>query len=293
MGKAFAIPLLLSLLGCAAPAPNPGMSDAAQPRPGAEGGTDAIPAPVSEAAVTPTAIAATDPDRAPTPAAGDQASDATDDHPATDPSIGGDLFPTRVVGEDAIVTIQRPRLISASSDSLMMSAEIEVYVDAAGESFSGTALLPSSLIQDAPASPLIQVRRKDIRFVFSEDIAARHDQILAAAGFAFSRQPELLHFADVRDADTIRLTASSPGHRLSVGERNLALPLARARQREAIRRATVQREYERLMTTPRGEPPGPTPYQRYQQRIYRYSPVLTPRRGLSRGGLNRGGIGRR
>ena len=295
MRKAIATAALLALGGCAGPANSPVTPAAAPPPSAAEAGTEGTA--MADAGRRLTTGVATAPDEGPAGSAGtterlakgSNRSAATNEPAEIALPVAGELFPTRVIGQDAIVTIQRPRLISAESpDGLMMSADIEVYVDDAGEAFGGTALLPASVVGDSDTSPLILVRRNDIRFVFSGDIAARHDEILAAAGFAFSRQPELLHFTDVRDGDTIRrLTPVAPNRSAYAPTSSLALPLERARLREAARRAAVQREYERLITTPRGEPAGATPYQRYQQRIYRYSPVPGPRRGLYRGGIGR------
>ena len=200
-----------------------------------------------------------------------------------------EAFPTRVFTSDAIVTVHSPELLTGDDRARpQLRTAVDVYVDADGRSYSGTALVPASVIAIDHEPALLAWRRDRIVFDFPDCPAARVDRLTTAAGFAFDRRPAQSRLSGMADRDTIRRpTPLASSRSLVIRRTDGASALDPALRREATRREAVQREYERLTTEPQARPRPVTPRQRYFDRSRRFGPVLGPSRGLSRGSIGR------
>ena len=253
---------LCSLAACAAP-PN-----AALRHPAAGTG---YPAP----ATTATATAAT--------------ATTTTVSPPTVEASALEAFPTRVFTSDAIVTVHSPELLTAAgTGEPRLRTAVDVYVDADGRSYSGTAFVPASVVATDQTPALLTWQREQIVFDFSDCPASRVEGLTAAAGFAFDRRSADSRLGGIAEGDTIRrLTPLAASRALVIRRTDGASALDPALRREAVRREAIQRQYDRLTTEPQARPRPVTPRQRYFERSRRFGPVLRPSGGLSRGSIGR------
>jgi hypothetical protein len=200
-----------------------------------------------------------------------------------------DAFPTRVFTSDAIVSVHSPELLTGDDPARpRLRTAVDVYIDADGRSYRGTAMMPASVIAIDRQPALLAWRRDRIVFDFPDCPVARVDRLTAAAGFAFERRPAQSRLSDLADRDSSRrLTPLASSSALVIRRTNGASALDPALRREAVRREAIQREYDRLTAEPQARPRPVTPRQRYFDRSRRFGPVLGPSRGLTRGSIGR------
>ena len=200
-----------------------------------------------------------------------------------------EAFPTRVFTSDAIVTVHSPELMTTDdAGGPQLRTAVDVYVDADSQTYSGTALVPASIIAVDQTPALLTWRRDRIVYDFSGCPAGRVERLTAAAGFAFERRPAESRLLGIADRDAIRgLTPLASSRALVIRRTDGTSALDPALRREKVRREAIQRQYERLTTDPRATPRPVTPRQRYFDRSRRFGPVLRPSRGLSRGSIGR------